>query len=162
MQRSNLSLTAPAFSVQKPRGGKAALEPDPVMRWAPKIAPSEQVFGEYTERVVGNPPKIDKALSASNSMLTFHYGTMTKMAAARDAKGVNDIPLKSLGSIPGYSGFIPRRDAANVLGCTCAQGLRVSHKLRTELEATAFEKRNAAMAALAERGLGASNSTPAL
>lgn len=161
VQTVSLSMMPPAPHLRQKR--KAAVEPDPLMRWAPKTSSADQVFGEYTQRVLGNPPKMDKDLGGANSMMSVHYTTMQNVAAVRDAKGVNDIPLKSVGCIPGYSGFIPRRDAANVLGCTCAQGLRVSHKLRTELEGSAVEKRSAALATISQRGdLGASNSAPDL
>jgi len=149
-------LTPPAWTLA-PR--EFTLAKDPLERWAPKVHSTDKVFGDYAEKLVGSPPRIDKELSKSSSMLSFHYETMMKTALMRDAKGVNDIPEKSIGAIPGYSGFIPRRDAANVLGCTQAKGLRVANQQRRELEAARDNKRNAAMNAL---GFGTSPSAPEL
>lgn len=158
MQKSQLPLSAPPFAF---RGGSSAKtrysDPDPLKRWAPKIHPADRVFGEYAEKVMGRPPKMDKELSRAHSMMAFHYATVKETAASRDAKGVNDIPEKSICAIPGYSGFIPRRDAANVLGVTCAKGLRVAYQQRKDLEAQWTEKRTAAMNAL-----GMSASAPSL
>ncbi|CAD7931376.1 unnamed protein product [Amoebophrya sp. A25] len=48
----------------------------------------------------------------------FHYQTMEKKRADRSSYGCDDLPPKPLGSIPGYSGCVPRREALNVHGGT--------------------------------------------
>ncbi|CAD7957757.1 unnamed protein product [Amoebophrya sp. A25] len=48
----------------------------------------------------------------------YHYATSIKMGDERKRLGVLDIPPKPVASIPGYSGFIPRKEAANVIGTT--------------------------------------------
>lgn len=48
----------------------------------------------------------------------YHYATARQMGQERIRLGVLDIPPKPIASIPGYSGFIPRKESANIIGQT--------------------------------------------
>lgn len=54
----------------------------------------------------------------------FHYATSRQLGKERERLGVLDIPPKPVASVPGYSGYIPRKEAANIIGETYKTGRR--------------------------------------
>ena len=46
----------------------------------------------------------------------YHYETCTKITDERIRLGMMDRLPKPVSAIPGYSGFIPRKESANVIG----------------------------------------------
>lgn len=55
-------------------------------------------------------------------LIEYHYQTAEKARMERLRLGVLDLPPKPVASIPGYSGWLPRRDATNVIGSTYKVG----------------------------------------
>jgi len=54
--------------------------------------------------------------SEKNNLRDYHYRTSFEAGELRRRMGALDIPPKPIGSIPGYTGFIPRKESANVIG----------------------------------------------
>jgi len=106
---------------------------DPLERF-PAIRPnSADVFGQYMGHAGMNSSYHEPGLSQSYGLLEFHYDTMRRSAIRRAEMGMTDIPEKPVGAIPGYSGFIPRRDACNVHGSTYAKCNDTAHGLHSTL-----------------------------
>lgn len=96
----------------------------------PAIRPgADEVFDEYLNHPTLNPSYHQTGLSQSYGLLEFHYDTMRKVAIQRANMGVTTLPEKPVGAIPGYSGFIPRKGACNVIGTTYAQGNVMANNL---------------------------------
>merc|ERR1719217_1196878 len=93
----------------------------PLYRFPAMRPVADEVFDEYLCHRSQNPSYHEAGLSQSYGLLEFHYDTMRRSAIRRAEMGMTDIPEKPAGAIPGYSGFIPRRDACNVHGGTYAK-----------------------------------------
>jgi hypothetical protein len=116
------------FKEEKPLKRAAPLERFPAIR-----PTSADVFGEYLGHSSLNPSYHESGLSKSYGLIEFHYDTMRRSAIRRAEMGMTDIPEKPAGAIPGYSGFVPRRDACNVHGGTYAKCNGTANDLHSTL-----------------------------
>jgi len=55
-------------------------------------------------------------------LIEYHYQTSKARQQERERLGCLDLPPKPVAAIPGYSGWLPRLEAANVIGCTFKTG----------------------------------------
>lgn len=76
-------------------------------------------------------------------LIEYHYQTGKKQKQEYQRLGAFDLPPKPVGSIPGYSGWVPRKEAANVIGCTYKVGaLTASELFADEQETTRARNAN--------------------
>jgi hypothetical protein len=130
-QGSCFALTQPPMKRFHPN--KPLKSQQPLYRF-PAIRPAaDEVFDEYLSHPSVNHSYHMKGLSQSYGLLEFHYDTMRKVALQRANMGVTTLPEKPVGAIPGYSGFIPRKGAMNVIGTTYAQGNVTANTLHETL-----------------------------
>mmetsp|Transcript_19118 Transcript_19118/g.47803 ORF Transcript_19118/g.47803 Transcript_19118/m.47803 type:complete len:159 (-) Transcript_19118:912-1388(-) len=103
------------FKPAKPEGGTARFHPG----LAGTLVLKQQTDADLS-RIAAEEKENDYSKAANREMRLseYHYATSVKLGEERKRLGVLDIPPKPVASIPGYSGFIPRKEAANVIGTT--------------------------------------------
>jgi len=129
-QQSLTFLSQPATTIHalkaKKIGGTATLKPGiagTMIRKHQTHNSLEKIAEENKENDVpllddGFPPQpgSENKPRPQRSCDKYHYQPSIERGKEREKLGVLDLPPKPIGSIPGYSGFIPRREAANIIG----------------------------------------------
>uniref|UniRef100_A0A7S3UKN5 Uncharacterized protein n=1 Tax=Oxyrrhis marina TaxID=2969 RepID=A0A7S3UKN5_OXYMA len=85
-----------------------SLHKDPLQRYEPGL--TSQTVVEGPRHLNGVPETKDLT-----GLRAVHYEKMAQ-------KPVVVLPEKPVAAIPGYGGFVPRKESMNILGCTYAKG----------------------------------------
>ncbi|CAD7964739.1 unnamed protein product [Amoebophrya sp. A120] len=103
------------FKPAKPDGGTARFNAG----LAGTLVLKQQTEADL-QRIAGEEKENEYSAAANREMrlAEYHYATSMKMGEERKRLGVLDIPPKPVASIPGYSGWVPRKESANVIGTT--------------------------------------------
>lgn len=121
-QQSVTFLSQPAnllFKDPKPIGGTARFKAGPAGSLIRKMATVDLKDTLRDQRTMRTQKIADEN---PISMTEYHYSVLKNGVKERIRLGCNDIPAKPVGAIPGYSGFAPRKEAANVIGTTYKMG----------------------------------------
>lgn len=100
-----------------------AFEKDPLKRFTP--GPTSQTQFEGPRAYVPKGHLTLESLNKAVGLMAVHYSKMADQEKMKE-KYIQRLPEKPKAAIPGYGGFIPRKEAMNVLGCTYAKGNAVS------------------------------------
>merc|ERR1719482_1525032 len=102
-------------------------------RFPPMYPDRDAVFDEYMAHPTMLPSRFEAPLAKSSGLLELHYDTMRKRQKERSGRECHVTPPtmgRAFTAAAGYSGFIPGKESNNVVGCTFAQGSRLSKELR--------------------------------
>lgn len=120
---------------------------DPLKRYQPYIPTVDQVFEDYLSGPSLRPSRFEEPLAKSNGLMEYHYQRMRRSQEVRkehfreieekEPTSKIDSPCKRpFHATTGFSGHIPRKEAACIVGCTFAQGSRTAAQMQSDLYAS--------------------------